>query len=335
MSFLANNPFKTKYSLEFRKDETFKVIQFADLHWESLGEELDDIDQKTLGIMEKLIGIEEPDLIVLTGDIMTSGRKSPVRLSKTVDDVKKAVSIILKPVLESGIPFAFTMGNHEHCHPVDSFTLIKALSEFPSSLVQSGNRKSGGAGDSVIKIKGSKDKKDKWIIYFLDSGCKYEYPVKTYGWIEREQINWYVKQSRRITQKNRRTVPALAFFHIPLPEYMEVWNRKKCYGVKGEEVSCPVLNTGLFSAMVQNKDIKGVFVGHDHDNDYNGNLYGVELCYGRTTGYRMHQKDSFALGARVILLNERENGFNTWIRLENGMVLKKDIDDIQQITLSN
>ena len=30
---------------------------------------------------------------------------------------------------------------------------------------------------------------------------------------------------------------------------------------------------------------KGVFCGHDHNNDFCGNHFGVSLFYGRKTGY--------------------------------------------------
>ena len=124
-----------------------------------------------------------------------------------------------------------------------------------------------------------------------------------------------------------KAIPSLAFFHIPLQEFEEVWNTQSCCGEKNDRVSCPVLNTGLFAMMVQNRAVKGIFVGHDHGNDYRGNLYGIELCYGRTTGLRMHQNSSFLLGARVIQLYEDRDEFDTWIRLENGIVAKANIHD--------
>jgi len=316
-----------KQTLKFNKDGTFKIIQFADIHWESTGEELDEYDQKTRLVMEKLLSIEKPDLIVFTGDIMTSGRKSPVRYSKSVADVKEALGIILKPVLDVKIPWAFTLGNHEHCHAVDVPTLLKSFVKMPMCLMKLNKSKKVGLANYLLKINGASDKKDKWILYFIDSGCKYNYPKKSYGWVERKQVEWYAKQSKRISKKNKRFVPALAFFHIPLPEFEEVWNNQICYGLKGEKVSCPVLNTGFFSEMVLNRDVKGVFVGHDHCNDYMGNLYGIELCYGRTTGHRMHKDNTFVLGARVILLNEKDEDFDTWIRLEDGTIIKQNICD--------
>lgn len=44
----------------------------------------------------------------------------------------------------------------------------------------------------------------------------------------------------------------------------------KCSIVRHPErkACAPVLNSGLFTAMKEMGDIEGVFVGHDHDNDY-------------------------------------------------------------------
>lgn len=316
-----------KQALKFNKDGTFKIIQFTDLHWESTGQELDEVDQQTRRIMKKLLSIEEPDLIVITGDIMTSGRKSPVRYSKNVAQVKEALGIILEPVIEAKIPWAFTLGNHEHCHAVGVSTILESLMCMPMCYMKVNKDKNIGLGNYLLKINGASGKEEKWILYFFDSGCKYDYPQKTYGWIERKQIEWYVKQSEAIQKTNKNYIPALAFFHIPFPEFKEVWDKGNCYGNQGEAVSCPVLNTGLFSQMVLKRDVKGVFVGHDHCNDYMGNLHGIELCYGRTTGQRMHKDSCFSIGARVILLNENTKELDTWIRLEDGAIIKQNIFD--------
>ena len=50
-------------------------------------------------------------------------------------------------------------------------------------------------------------------------------------------------------------------------------------------------------------DIEGVFVGHDHDNDYAVMWQGILLAYGRYPG-----------GNTV---TEGEKGLRTWIRTKN------------------
>jgi hypothetical protein len=63
-------------------------------------------------------------------------------------------------------------------------------------------------------------------------------------------------------------------------------------------------------------DVMGTFAGHDHLNDYIGELHGIRLGYGRATGYNTYGKEGFPRGARVIQLFEGERRFDTWIRLD-------------------
>ena len=49
----------------------------------------------------------------------------------------------------------------------------------------------------------------------------------------------------------------------------------------GKKACAPALNSGLFTAIKENGDVMGVFVGHDHDDDYAVCWYDVLLAYGR------------------------------------------------------
>lgn len=42
-----------------------------------------------------------------------------------------------------------------------------------------------------------------------------------------------------------------------------------------------------------------MIVGHDHNNDYYGNYDGVNLAYGRKTGYGAYGPSGMLHGARV------------------------------------
>ena len=60
----------------------------------------------------------------------------------------------------------------------------------------------------------------------------------------------------------------------------------------------------------------GVFVGHDHDNDFIGIDKGIALGYGRVTG-----TDAYGVltrGARIIELYESKYKFDTWISTPSG-----------------
>jgi len=74
-------------------------------------------------------------------------------------------------------------------------------------------------------------------------------------------------------------------------------------GSYGEEVCCNLIQTGFFEAAKDN-NVKATFVGHDHRNDYNGTLDGVELVYGRKTGHNGYNPIN-QRGGRVIVLEEK------------------------------
>ena len=119
-------------------------------------------------------------------------------------------------------------------------------------------------------------------------------------------------------------MPALAFFHIPLPEYNQAAADENAIlvGTRMEKACAPVLNTGMFAAMKQQKDVVAVFVGHDHDNDYVVDWKGILLGYGRYTGGNTVYND-LPNGARVIEMTEGKRSVDTWVRLENGQVINR------------
>ena len=132
-------------------------------------------------------------------------------------------------------------------------------------------------------------------------------------------------QKERLPQKvyaaknNNQPLPALAFFHIGLPEYKHLQVPERMYGHLGENGGFPKINSGMFSAMIESGDVMGVFVGHDHDNDYIGQEYGIALAYGRVSGHDAY--GDLERGARIIELYEGKRQFDTWIATPSGKSL--------------
>jgi len=141
-----------------------------------------------------------------------------------------------------------------------------------------------------------------------------------YAWIDWGQIAWYREQSRQYTTKNNgNPLPALAFFHIGVPEFKHLQNRPDMYGHLGEGGGFPKINSGMFQSMIEMGDVMGVFVGHDHDNDYIAQEYGIALAYGRVSGHDAY--GDLERGARIIELYEDGRQFDTWIATPSGKSL--------------
>ncbi|MGG4343198.1 metallophosphoesterase family protein [Paenibacillus lautus] len=310
--------------LKFREDGTFVIVQFSDVEFidaEDLDPETPLLDSMTKATMERIIAIEQPDLVVFAGDLTASARsKDPLQ------SFRSAVAV----AEENRVAWAAVFGNHdsEGSLPRKRMHEEQLLHEY--CVAQPDPPGVSGAGNYVLTIN-DRAEKPAASLFFLDSG---DYsPIEAvggYDWIRRDQIEWYVSESRQLAERNGGTpLPALAFFHIPLPEYDEVWKTRVCEGHCSEWISSPKVNSGLLAAMVEMGDVMGTFVGHDHSNDYCGTLHGIRLCYGRSTRYVSYvdgvRKDKFPTGARVIRLNAGERQFETWIRQSDGLVAELPI----------
>ena len=151
--------------------------------------------------------------------------------------------------------------------------------------------------------------------------------IRGYGWIKNDQIDWYNRTSKQYTEANGGApLPALAFFHIPLPEYHDAITNENAFfvGTRKERACAPQINSGMGNAMKKAGDVMGVFVGHDHVNDYVTEWQGIMLGYGRYTGGEtVYNGLRHGNGARVIEITEGDRSIKTWIRVKGGKVLNE------------
>ncbi|UKS29571.1 metallophosphoesterase family protein [Paenibacillus sp. HWE-109] len=312
--------------LKFREDGTFVIVQFSDVEFidaEDRDPETPLLDSITKATMERIIAIEQPDLVVFAGDVTASERcKDPLQ------SFRSAVAV----AEENRVPWAAVFGNHDsegnlprnRMHEEQLLQAYCVAKADPPGL--------SGAGNYVLTVDDPTGNAAA-SLFFLDSGDYSQISaIGGYDWIRRDQIEWYAAESRQLAERNGgMPLPALAFFHIPLPEYDEVWRTKVCEGHCNDWISSPRVNSGMFAAMAEMGDVMGTFVGHDHANDYSGTLHGIRLSYGRSTRYVSYEegvrKDKFPTGARVIRLTAGERQFETWIRQRDGLVAELPVHE--------
>lgn len=307
----AKNHREENKQLAFNKDGKFKIVQFTDVHWIA-GNPKSDV----AGVMmNEILDAEKPDLVIYTGDIIYGGVAE--------DGLRKA----LEPTISRGIPFAVTFGNHDDEHNLNRQQVYEFIKGMPGNLTSSVEGLKG-ITNFILNVKSAEGDKDAATLYVFDSNSYSTIKgVKGYGWIGHDQVQWYIENSRNIKAANGGdTIPALAFFHIPLPEYFEAVKEGTVYmyGNRMEKVCCPEINTGLFAAMLESGDILGTFAGHDHINDYAVKWKGIMLCYGRYSGgSTVYHGIPGGNGARVIELTQGEKAFRSWIRLKEGKVINE------------
>lgn len=85
------------------------------------------------------------------------------------------------------------------------------------------------------------------------------------------------------------------------------------------------MNSPVLPTLVSMGDVKAVFIGHDHINDFCGILDGIWFCYGGGFGYHAYGKAGWPRRARIILA-ELEKGRNYWTRVQRITTWKR-LDD--------
>lgn len=287
--------------LKFNKDKRFKIAQFTDMHWDNNSENC----SKTIKTIEYVLEIEKPDLAILTGDIVT-----------TIPAIEgwKAVAV---PFINARLPWTVTLGNHDAEPGITRDEIFDLLQTLPFFVGSKGTELTG-CGNYTLPINSSDRDKIAANIYCFDSNS-YSINKKQsdYDWIHFDQVDWYRNESEKATARNKNTaLPSLAFFHIPIPEYNNVIGKETTIGNQFEGISSAEVNSGLFASMLEMKDVMGVFVGHNHGNNYIGIHKDIALAFGQVTGADAY--GDFDRGSRVIELKEGEFSFDSWIRTKKG-----------------
>ena len=247
--------FAQKSELRFNKDGKFKIVQFTDVHFKYKNPASDIALERINQVLDE----EQPDFVIFTGDVVYSA------------PADKGMLQVLEQVSKRKLPFVVTFGNHDNEQGMTREQLYDIIRQVPGNLMP--DRGSVLSPDYVLTVKSSSDaKKDAAVLYCMDSHSYSPLKdVKGYAWLTFDQVNWYRQQSAAYTARNGgKPLPALAFFHIPVPEYNEAASDENAIlrGTRMEEACAPKLNTGMFAAMKESGDVMGIFVGHDHDNDY-------------------------------------------------------------------
>lgn len=327
--------------LRFGPDGTFKVVQFNDT------QDDERTDRRTVELIEKVLDQEKPDFVVINGDVITGGCET--RLA-----VKQAINNVVWPMESRKVPWAVTYGNHDEDSlaqsGVDEAGMLEIYRSYAYNVNAENTRAVTGTSNTIVSIASSaNNKREAFALWLMDSG-RYApgtingqnfagYP--TWDWLRMDQVCWYREQSQRLEQRGGRKIPGLMFIHIALWEHRFMWwggvdtrtsadaaRGKARHAIVGErnEDECPgPINSGMFNAILERGDVKGVFVGHDHINDYVGDYYGVLLGYAPGTGFGAYGLPGAARnrmrGGRVFELTERGED----VAIETRVVYARDL----------
>lgn len=296
----------------FTTDRALKVVQLTDVHigggWMCLKKDL-----MALNCVAAMLTEEKPDLVIVTGDV-----SYPVPFQAGTFNNKASARIFATLMEKLGIYWTMTMGNHDteaySYFTRDEIGDFYEGEEYSYCLFEKGSEEVDGCGNQVINVKNSKGIITQSLFEFdshsYTDGDWFGIMWK-YDNIHDNQVQWYADTLDKLNAQNNAiyakenlpqnsNIQSLAFFHIPLVEYRDAWleyannnyqdteNVKLIYGGIGESgnlVYHGMHEDILFETMLEKGSTQGVFVGHDHFNNYSLLYKGIRFTYGMSVDY--------------------------------------------------
>ena len=329
-------------TLRFRKDGTFHILMVSDFHG---GEKYFRPQKKALHI---LLEEAKPDLVIFGGDMVVSNMYYARECRE--DTLRNYLTYTLEELESKNIPWAHVYGNHDCESPFArtpdtqreaALMQNRVYKSFKTCVSGVGDLSLHGFTNYILEIKKSDSEEVGYCLYAMDS-LSSEIDLVTACGINGtlklpnnmipgqngdsiplvDQVQWYYNTSKEIEKINGRKIPSMMWMHNPLPELRLIANnREECNfeGRQGENVCCSIMNTGLFMACLQRGDVKGIFFGHDHLNDFSGELFGIKMGYdGALYDMRRDRDIEDNRGGREIILNEKDGSLTTrQIRLKD------------------
>ncbi|ROV91195.1 hypothetical protein VMCG_09337 [Cytospora schulzeri] len=281
-------------TLHFTDEGTFQIAIFEDLHFGEAEDTdwgpLQDVD--TVKVMKTVLADERPQLVVLNGDLITGENTFKENSTDYVDE-------IVAPLVESGLPWASTYGNHDSDFNLSREDIYAREKAYDNSLTQwMANASDAGVTNYYLPVYASHNSTvPVMILWFFDSrGGNYYQEEAAYGssvgqpnWVGSSVVSWFEKARDNLARIYGTSLPSLAFVHIPVDAFLafqeEGVDANKEPGINGD---IPLSQQGIASgqgssetvfiydgqdvpfmqALVETENLMAVFSGHDHGDDW-------------------------------------------------------------------
>ena len=301
--------------LRFDENGSFVILHLTDWH-----------SDYPLPAVHKQLVLESiaeanPDLVVLGGDMSEA----------TPEDQPAAIKEICDIFVQSEIPFVITFGNHDYFHEHTIDEMFAFYRTYGGKYFIGADEKPElfGCGTCSIPVYSNDGSHVAYNIYCFDSGCEVE--EKGYDSVHPDQIAWYRKKAEALKNQNGGTyVPSVVFQHIIVQEIYEklfpaaresdsknvmqydgkAYKLKKLPNLSNIkegyifEHPCPgYYNHGQLGAMSKHGDVRAIFNGHDHYNNFTVEIDGIDIV--NTPSVKPH--NFFKMinwGPRAITLHE-------------------------------
>ncbi|OAA34146.1 hypothetical protein NOR_08640 [Metarhizium rileyi] len=358
--------------LSFNSDGTFQISIFEDLHfgenaWDQWGPQQ---DINSVKVINAVLDHETPDLVVLNGDLITGENTFLENSTSYIDQ-------IAAPLAARGLTWASTYGNHDHNFNISGAGILaRETTQWPANSRTRSMVAGRDAGVSnyylpvyAAHCRGRRNCTPELVLWFFDSrGGFYAGERREDGkqvgqpdWVDGSVVDWFLTTSSEMRREHGKTVPSLAFVHIPTNASLALQTERGRHSVdehgqpgidddfplaqqaqgwcadgsNGRECAYGGQDVPFMQAIADTPGLIGLFSGHDHGNTWCYRWdrlvpgmtvagHGVNLCFGQHSGYGGY--GNWIRGARQVRvsvdsLRSHVPEAETWIRTEAGSVV--------------
>ncbi|MBQ6421104.1 MAG: metallophosphoesterase family protein [Clostridia bacterium] len=310
---------------------TFKIMQVAD------AQELHAVSPDTVRLLKMALAAEKPDLVVFTGDQIYGIH--PRLWSER--SVRRVLTALLAPVVEAGVPFAVTFGNHDAESGIPNPAQAEIYAGFPG-YTAGDRRAADDPGTFRIPVYGA-DGRAVLDVFAFDSHGSAAAGGK--NGVNEAQLGWFKAQREAERTATLAPPPALVFQHIPVPEYYQVidrvskgtrgaveafGSRKNTFYALPDALTAAggfmketpaVAGHDEFGVLLSDGHVLALAVGHDHNNSFLAPYKGIDLIYTQGAGFHVYGPH-LQRGVRVFVFNEKDPAAytaytRTWKSLTN------------------
>lgn len=273
-------------TLKISQPSRFTILQLTDSHFFQKRPEIPNANERTVGDWKKMVDRYRPDVVCITGDLWHENHEG-----RGAEYQHHAIGWLG----ELGVPWTFCWGNHDQ---LDSQPKgHDALHDGRNSLYRGGAQ----SGNYTVQIQ---DKSGKPIWELL---CVNTHRLGLVG----TASDWLAALTKTRRDQRSKQAPTFAFFHIPLQQYEQLRTGGGMSGITMEGVCNETEKGDALKQFAALGNVRATFCGHDHTNDYFGVVDGIELVYGRSSGWNAYGFEKVRKGGKLITAN-CETGSYAW-----------------------
>ncbi len=255
------------------KNGDFTVLQFTDTHFTT---GVSYSDMLTLNKMENLTERYDPDLVVITGDMIDDGNDGDFNKAYVLRTVAKIFE-------EADQYWSYVPGNNDGVNYGTSEDVVAYLAQYEHCLISDEPDISGGCQYSIDITDGENVTHS---LLFLDTmDYDNEDPDHIYGYVHEDQVNWCREEIAEKQNENENTFMSV-FIHENTPNFFRAARQGKMYkfgyptlGLRMEKYNIPK-NQPLDDVFTESGCVGLLSMGHNHPatvqcSFYNGTYYHV------------------------------------------------------------